>query len=75
MVVRHVSSNSSDDTPRLVGSASESGDGHTVQFFVFCSFAHHACSPLLQGGLREEELYKVALTYRFALDVIFLCQD
>ena len=37
--------------------------------------AHHACSPLLQGGLIEEELSKVALTCHPALDVIFRCHD
>ena len=37
-----------------------------------CSFAHHACSPLLQGFLHEEELCDVALTCHLALDVISL---
>ena len=70
-----ISSSSSFDTSWSHGSASENGDVHTVENFVLCSFAHHVCSPLLQGDLREEELCKVTLTCRFALDVIFLSQD
>ena len=38
---------------------------------MLCSFAHHACSPLLQRNLFEEELYEVALTCRSTLDVMF----
>ena len=44
-------------------------------YFMLCSFGHHACSPLLQEFLHEEELCKVAQTCHFSLDVIFLCQD
>ena len=40
-----------------------------VENLVLCSLAHHACSPLLQGFLHEEELCKVALTCHFSLDV------
>ena len=52
----------------------EEGD-HNVENFLLCSFAQHACSPLLQGFLHQEELCKVALTCHFSLDVMFLCQD
>ena len=45
-----------------------------VANFMLCSFAHHACSPLLQGFLHEE-LCTVALPRHFSLDVIFICQD
>ena len=53
--------------------SSDEESGHTVENFVLCSFAHHACSPLLQGFLHEEELCKAALTCPLSLDVIFLC--
>ena len=46
-----------------------------VENFMSCSFAHHACSPLLQESLHEEGLCKVTLTCHFSLDVLFLCQD
>ena len=55
-------------------SSDEEGE-HNVENTMLCSFAHHACSPLLQGFLHEEELREVALTCHFSLDVIFLCQD
>ena len=42
---------------------------HNVENFMLCSFAHHACSPLLQGFQHEEELCNVALTCHFSLDV------
>ena len=38
---------------------------------MLCSFAHHACSPLLQGFLHEEALCKVPLLCHFALDMSF----
>ena len=44
--------------------SSEEGE-HNVKNFLLCSSAHPACSPLLQGFLHEEELYKVALTCHF----------
>ena len=47
---------------------------HNVENIMLCSFAHHACSPLLQGFFYEGELCKVALTCHITLDVIFLCQ-
>ena len=53
---------SSEDEDHLF-SSDEEGE-HNVENIMLCSFAHHACSPLLQGFLYEEE----------ALDVIFLCQ-
>ena len=54
------------------GSASEKmEDVHNVENFVLCSFAHHVCRPLLQGGVQEEELCSVALTCHFALNVTF----
>ena len=40
---------------------SENGHVHNVENFVLCSCAHHACRPLLQGGVQEEELCEVAL--------------
>ena len=52
-------------------SSDEEGE-HNVENIMLCSFAHHACSPLLQGFSHEEER---ALTCHFALDVILLCQD
>ena len=56
-------------------SASENGDVQSDEHFVLCSVAQHACSPLLQGGLQEEEeVCKVALACHFALDVILPCQ-
>ena len=48
---------------------------HSVENFMLCSCAQHACSLLLQGFLHEEELCKVALTCRFSLDVLYLCQE
>ena len=48
---------------------------HSVENFMLCSFAQHACSPLLQGFLHEAELCKVALTCHFSLDVLYLCQE
>ena len=58
------------------GRFSSDGEGeHNVENFMLCSFAHHACSPLLQGCLHQEELCKAALTCHFSLDVISLCQD
>ena len=54
-------------------SSDEEGENHDENIML-CSFAHHGCRPLLQGFVYEEELCKVALTYRFAFDVIFLCQ-
>ena len=49
-------------------SSDEEGE-HNVENFMLCSFARHACSPLLQGFLHEEELCKVALTCHVSLDV------
>ena len=54
-------------------SSDEEGE-HNVKSFMLCSFAHQACSPLLQGFLHEEELCKAALACHFSLDV-FLCHD
>ena len=36
-------------------SSDEEGQ-HNMDNIVLCSFAHHACSPFLQGFLHEEEL-------------------
>ena len=55
-----ISSASSSDTSWSDENASENRDVHNVEKCVHCSFAHHACSPLLQGGLQEEELCEVA---------------
>ena len=69
---------------KVVGSERDTEDGsslsdeegeHSVEKFMLCSFAHHACSPLLQGSLHEEELCKVVLTCHFSLDVLYLCQE
>ena len=38
------------------GSSSDEEGGHNVENIMLCSFAHHACSPLLQGFVYEEEL-------------------
>ena len=43
-------------------SVSDEEGGHNVENFMLCSSAHHACSPLLQGSLHEEEPCQVALT-------------
>ena len=40
-----------------------------VENFMLCSFAHFACSPILQAFLHEEEMCKVAS--HFSLDVLF----
>ena len=37
-------------------SSSEEEGEHNVENFMLCSSAHHACSPLLQGSLHQEEL-------------------
>ena len=50
---------------------SEEEGEHNVENFVLCSFARHACSPLLEGFVHEEDLCKVALTCHFSFDVIF----
>ena len=36
-------------------SAPQNGDEHTVENLMLCSFAHQACSLLLQGKLQEEQ--------------------
>ena len=54
---------------------SDADGGHNVENVVLCSFAHHACSPLLEGNLQAKELCNVALTCHFALDVLFLCTE
>ena len=58
-------------------STTDEENGHNMENFVLCSFAHPTYGPRLQGFLEEEEeeLYKVALTCRFALDVLYFCQD
>ena len=43
-----------------------------MENILWCSLANHACSPLLQEYVYEEELCRVALTCRLALDVICL---
>ena len=35
---------------------------HRAQKFMLCSFAHFACSPLLQAFLHKEEMCNVAST-------------
>ena len=42
---------SSNDTSWSAGSSSE--NGHNVSIILWCFFAHHDCSPLLQGNLYE----------------------
>ena len=54
-------------------SCSEEEGGHIAENFMLCSCAHHACSPLLQESLHEEELCKVALRCQVSLDVLYLC--
>ena len=46
---------------------------HNVENSMLCSFAH-ACSPLLQKYLHEEELCE-ALTCHFSFDVLYFCQE
>ena len=41
---------------------SEIDGEHNVENIMLCSSAHHACSPLLQGNVQEEDLCKVSLT-------------
>ena len=48
---------------------------HNVENFMVCSFAHHACSPLLQGFLHEKELSNVVLTCPCSVGVLFFSQD
>ena len=55
-------------------SSDDEGD-HNMEHFMLCSYAHHPCSPHLQGFLHEEELCKVVLICHFSVDVLFLCQD
>ena len=55
-------------------SSDEEGE-HNVENFMPCSFAHHACSSILQGFSHEEVLCKVDLTCHASLHVLFLCQD
>ena len=66
----------------MEGTSSDTEDGksfsdedgeHNVENFMLSSFAHQACSPLLQGFLHE--LCWVALTCHFSLDVLFHCQE
>ena len=46
---------------RTTCSLDEEGE-HTVEKFMPCSFARHACSPLLQRFLHEEDLGMVPVT-------------
>ena len=50
----HEAANDEDDR----SSADEEGE-HNVESFMLCSVVHPACSQLLQGFLKEEELCKV----------------
>ena len=56
-------------------SFSGEGEEHQVENFTLCSFAHFACSPILQAFLNEEEMCKVALACHFSLDALFLSRD
>ena len=38
-----------------------------MENFGFCSFAHHACSPFMQGFLHEEELCRMVTTCHLLL--------
>ena len=49
-----LSSSSSSDTFWSDENASENGHVHNAKNFVLCSFAHHACSPLLQGAHKKK---------------------
>ena len=55
-------------------SSDEEGE-HNVENFMVCSFAHHACSPLLQGFLHEKELNNVVLTCPCSVGVLLFSQD
>ena len=62
---------SSPATSWSVETASEKGGEHDVENIMLLSSTRHACSPLLQENVQEEDLCKVALTCHFALDVLF----
>ena len=62
----------SSDDEKDIFSSDEEGE-HNVENLLVFSFAHPACSPLMQGFLHGEELCKVALICHFSLDVTFLC--
>ena len=55
-------------------SSSSQDEEHNVDNVLLHSFAHYDHSPLLQSYLLHVELCKSALTCRFAMDVISLCQ-
>ena len=61
-------------TLRTVCLLSKEEGEHNVEKFMLCSFAHHACSPLLQESLHELKLCKESLTCHLSLDVLCLCQ-
>ena len=56
MMPSPISSSSSSDTFWSKESASEIGEVHKVENIILYSFAHHACSALLEGHVYEEEL-------------------
>ena len=61
LMIPSMSSLSKDSMWSEERSSDEEGE-HTLENIMLCSFAHHACRPLLQGFVNEEELSKVALT-------------
>ena len=73
LMISSFSSYSKDSMWSEVRSCDEDG-WHNLENIMLCSFAHHACSPLVKGFVHEAELCKVALTFRCALGVTFLCQ-
>ena len=68
-----------EDFERVTSSDAEDGRSfsdeegeHNAENFMLCSFAQHACSPLFQGFLHEEELGKVVLTCHFSVGRVVL---
>ena len=57
-----------------IESSSSQDEEHNVDNRLLYSFAHYDHSPLIQSFLLDWEVCKSALTCRFALDVISLCQ-
>ena len=57
-----------------IESSSSQDEEHNVDNMLLFSFAHYDHSPLIQSYLLHLEVCKSALTCRFALDVISLCQ-
>ena len=53
------------------GSSDDAGARHNIWNEVLHLFTLLGCSPALQQGLEDWELCQVALSRRFALDIIY----